>query len=555
MMYDICVIGSGAGAGPIIYELSKQGHKVCVLEKGDFYKREDFSKDELAVTRRSVYNPKLEDEYHTVEEYINEEWTKFPTYDTGWNFNNGNLVGGSSNFMSGFFYRLKPDDFKLASKYGKIKDSNIVDWPITYEDMEKYYDKVEKIIGVSGEVSDYKYQEPRSSKTFPFKALDEHPITKLIDKASKELNFSIVKTPRAIISEAYKQRSACYYSNYCGSYGCSSGAKGSSREALILPALKTNNLTIITNANVIKLNTNKDKKITSALYLSKQGSKKEVKAKLFILAAQAIESSRLLLNSKDANFPNGVANNSLNVGKNLLSSSGGIVTGTFDESVIPLKELMTPGLFVNRAIKDFYFTKEFKGGMVEMVFEHANPIRRANFFKWDENDSSKLLIGKELQDKLFSSFTKTKTLNMEIFADWSSNDNSFVSVDENYKDKYGIPVANIRIGTLKHDLEVSNFLAKKAVKLLKQMGAKNIQSNIDALPSSNLQAGGCRFGDNPKTSVLNKYCQAHEVKNLFVTDGSFMPSGGSVPFTFTIYANSFRVASYIKNNFNKLVDK
>jgi choline dehydrogenase-like flavoprotein len=419
--------------------------------------------------------------------------------------------------------------------------------------MELYYDKVEKIIGVSGEVSDYTHQEPRSSKNFPFKALEEHPITKLIDRASNELKFSIVKTPRAIISEDFKHRSACYYSNYCGSYGCSSGAKGSSREALVIPAMKTNNLSIITNANVIKLNTNKDKKITQATYLTKNGRKKELEAKLFILAAQAVESSRLLLNSKDKNFPNGVANNSLNVGKNLLSSSGGIVTGTFDESTIPLNDLMTPGLFVNRAIKDFYFTKEFKGGMVEMVFEHANPIRRANFFKWDENDSNKLLIGKELQNKLHTSFTKTKTLNMEVFADWTPNDNSFVSVDEKYKDKYGVPVANIRIGTLKHDLEVSNFLAKKAVKLLKQMGAKNIQSNIDALPSSNLQAGGCRFGDDPKTSVLNKYCQAHEVKNLFVTDGSFMPSGGSVPFTFTIYANSFRVADYIKDNYKNLV--
>jgi choline dehydrogenase-like flavoprotein len=553
MIYDVCVIGSGAGAGPLIYELSKKGLKVCVLEKGDAYKRADFSKDEISNVRRSTYTPKLEDQYHTIEEFMDNEWTKFPTYDTGWDFWNGNLIGGSSNFMSGFFYRLKPDDFNLASRYGKIKNSNIVDWPISYDDMEKYYDKVEKVIGVSGEVADYEHQEPRSSKNFPFKPLEEHPITKLIDKSSKALGFSIVKTPRAIISDSYKHRSACYYSNYCGSYACSSGAKGSSREALIIPALETNNLTIITNANVIKLNTNKDKKVSSATYLTSEGNKKSINAKLFILAAQAVESSRLLLNSKDENFPYGLANNSSNVGKNFLSSSGGIVSGVFDESAINLKELLVPGLFVNRAIKDFYFTKEFKGGMAEMVFEHANPIRRANFQKWDENNSNNLVIGKELQDKIFNTFTKTKTLNMEIFADWTPNDNSFISVDDKYKDKYGVPVANIRIGTVKHDLKVSNFLAKKAVKLLEEMGAKNIRSEIDALPSSNLQAGGCRFGDNPKTSVLNKYCQAHEVKNLFVTDGSFMPTGGSVPFTFTIYANSFRVADYIKENFEEIV--
>lgn len=550
MIYDVCVIGSGAGAGPIIYELSKKGLKVCVLEKGDAYKRADFSKDEIANVRRSAYTPKLKDQYHTIEEFMDDEWTKFPTYDTGWDFWNGNLIGGSSNFMSGFFYRLKPDDFRLASKYGKLENSNIVDWPISYDDLEKYYDKVEKLIGVSGEVSHYKHAEPRSSKDFPFKPLDEHPITKLVDDASRKLNFSIVKTPRAILSQNNKHRSACYYSNYCGSYACSSGAKGSAREALVIPALETNNLTIITNANVIKLNTNRNKKVKSATYLTKEGNKKEVKAKLFVLAAQAVESSRLLLNSKDENFPNGLANNSSNVGKNFLSSSGGIVSGVFDKDSMNLDDLLTPGLFVNRAIKDFYFTKEFKGGMVELVFDHANPIKRANFAKWD--DSNNLLIGKDLQDKLFNTFTKTKTLNMEIFADWTPNDNAFISVDEKYKDKYGVPVANIRIGAHKQDLKVSNFLAKKAEKLLEQMGAKEINSNISALPSSNLQAGGCRFGDNSKTSVLNKHCQAHEVDNLFVTDGSFMPTGGSVPFTFTIYANSFRVAEYIKENFESI---
>lgn len=553
MMYDVCVVGSGAGAGPIIYELSKKGLTVCVLEKGEAFKRTDFSKDEMATARRDIYTPKLENEYHTIEEYVDNKWTKFPTYDSGWNFWNGSLLGGSSNFMSGFFYRLKPDDFRLASRYGKIKGSNIVDWPISYDDMEKYYDKVEKIVGVSGEHSDYIHAEPRSSKNFPYKALDEHPITKLIDVSLKKLSFSVVKTPRAIISEDSEHRSACYYSNYCGSYGCSSGAKGSSREALIIPALNTNNVRVIANAFVIKLNTNKEKKIISAVYLSKSGEKKEVKAKLFVVAAQASETSRLLLNSKDENFPNGVANNSGNVGKNFLSSSGGIISGEFDSSAMPIDELLTPGLFVNRAIKDFYFTKEFKGGMLELVFDHANPIRRASFLKWDEKNSDNLVFGKTLQDKIYNTFTKKKTLNLEIFADWTPNDNSFVSVDEKYKDKYGIPVANIRIGAHKQDLEVSEFLEKKGRALLKQMKASSISSNVSALPSQNLQAGGCRFGNDAKTSVLNKYCQSHEVDNLFVTDGSFMPTGGSVPYTFTIYANSFRVADYINENFNKIV--
>ena len=165
-----------------------------------------------------------------------------------------------------------------------------------------------------------------------------------------------------------------------------------------------------------------------------------------------------------------------------------------------------------------------------------------------------LIIGEQLQNRIFENFTKTRRLNIEIFTDWTPNDNSFISVDEKYKDKYAIPVANIRIGTNPQDLKASKFLEEKAIKLFEQMGAKDIKSEISQLPSGNLQAGGCRFGNNPKTSVLNKYCQAHEVSNLFVTDGSFMPTGGSVPFTWTIYANSFRVADYIKDNFENIIN-
>lgn len=550
MMYDVCVIGSGAGAGPIIYELSQKGLKVCVLEKGDIYNEKDFSKDEMVV-RKSIYTPNLKDEYHTIEEFIDGSWQKFPTYETGWNFWNGSLLGGSSNFMSGYFHRLKPNDFKLASSYEVPKDSNIVDWPISYDDMEKYYEKVERVVGISGKVQEYEFSEPRSTKDFPYSALEENKIVDLIDKSCKELNYKSIKTPRAIITKQKGHRNPCYYSNYCGSYPCSSAAKGSSRASLIKDALLTNNVTIIPNAFVIKLNTNKDKKITSAVYLTKKSSKKEIKAKLFVLAAQAVETSRLLLNSKDENFPNGVANNSLNVGKNFLSSSGGIVSASFDERNMNLKDLLTPGLFVNRTLMDWYYTKEFKAGTIDILFEHANPIRRASNLRWNEDE---LIIGEQLQNRIFENFTKTRRLNIEIFTDWTPNDNSFISVDEKYKDKYAIPVANIRIGTNPQDLKASKFLEEKAIKLFEQMGGKDIKSEISQLPSGNLQAGGCRFGNNPKTSVLNKYCQAHEVSNLFVTDGSFMPTGGSVPFTWTIYANSFRVADYIKDNFENIIN-
>ena len=546
MIYDVCIVGTGAGASGVAHKLVEDGMNVVMLERGGFYKEEDFSKDEIAYCKREIVTPSFKDAYHTIESYRNGAWTKKRTDKTERTFFNGNIVGGSSNFMSGYFHRMKPKDFKLKSTYGALEGANVVDWGSDYSEFEPYFEEVERLVGISGEVTHFKHHEPRSSKNFPYPALDEHPISTKIDDACKTLDYIPYKTPRAILSKPKGERNNCYYSNYCGSYGCSSGAKSSARASLLQPMLKKKNLKIITHAFVKKL-AEKKGKINEAIYVNtKTKEEKSIKAKLFIVAGQAVESSRLLLNSKSKNFPNGLANNSGQVGKNLLFSAGGIGSGQFDENSMALNELMVEGKFVNRSLCDWYFYdedgKETKGGIVDFLFQHANPMTRATSERFNKG---KLLWGKELQDRIFHKLKKTKQLNFEVFNDWLPTDNCFVSVDEKYKDAYGVPVANIRVGAHKRDVEVGEYLAKKAENVLREMGAKNVSSNISPAPPPNLQAGGCRFGDDPKISVLNKYCQAHEVNNLFVTDGSFMPTGGSVTYTWTIYANSFRVGDYI----------
>ncbi|HHS91994.1 MAG TPA: GMC family oxidoreductase, partial [Campylobacterales bacterium] len=512
------------------------------------------SKDEVAYCKREIVTPSFEEAYHTIETLEGGKWVKTTTKETESTYFNGNVVGGSSNFMSGYFHRLKPNDFRLKSVFGDIEGANIVDWVTNYEEFEPYFEEVERLVGVSGEVTPFKYHEPRSTKAFPYPALQEHPIVKEIDKACKKLGYTPYKTPRAIITKAKGKRADCYYSNYCGSYGCSSGAKGSARAALIQPMLAKKNFQVIPHAFVKKL-VEKDGKVIEALYVDTQSKKEHrIQAKLFIVAGQAVESSRLLLNSKSKNFPNGLANNNNQVGKNLIFSGGGLGSGEFDESNAKLTDLMKEGLFVNRSLCDWYFYeedgKEVKGGIIDFLFEHANPITKAIGERFHKG---KLLWGKELQDRIYHRLNKTKTLKFEVFNDWLPNDNCFVSVDEKYKDSYGVPVANIRIGAHERDVEVGRYLAKKAEKVLEVMGAKNISSGISSAPPPNLQAGGCRFGDDPKTSVLNRYCQAHEVGNLFVTDGSFMPTGGSVTYTWTIYANAFRVGDYIVKHKEKWV--
>ncbi|MBT7040245.1 MAG: oxidoreductase, partial [Bacteroidetes bacterium] len=247
-------------------------------------------------------------------------------------------------------------------------------------------------------------------------------------------------------------------------------------------------------------------------------------------------------------------NNSGQVGKNLIFSAGGIGRGDFyfkDFTESQVKELQTRGPFVNRALQDWYVIDDpklgrIKGGTVDFLHEHPNPIRKANKLKY--GDQGKLVWGQELKDKLEFRFNEMKQLQFEVFNDWLPTDDCFVSLDPKVKDKWGLPVAKVRIGNHEHDIKVGKYLAEKSELLLKEMGARNITSSISGSPPPNLMAGGCRFGDNPKFSVLNKNCQLHDAENVFVTDGSFMPTGGSVTYTWTIYANSFRVADIIKSS-------
>ena len=556
-MYDVVIIGSGASGGAVAYTLCKAGYKVAVLEKGRLLKREEFSKDELAYCRRDLVTPNLFDEYHTIEEEVDGKWVATPTYESGWRFWNGNIVGGSSNFMSGMLHRLHPDDFRLKSKYGEITGANVVDWPISYEELEPYYTLAEELVGISGHYEPHKYEPKRSTPNFIQPPTKENAVVRLLDKSCKALDITPLVTPRAVLSKNKPGRDACYYSNFCGSYGCSSGAKSSSREALLKPALATGNLTLMSNSHVKYLHSDSKDEVSYAVVVDTiTGKEKHIKAKIFVVAAQAHESARLLLNSANKYHPSGLANSSGELGKNLIFSGGGSGQGELHkESLkeITFDELMTTGLFVNRSVLDWYFVDhwwdgKFKGGSVEFMFEHQNIITRARKKNYK---NGQLLWGEELGEHVVKRMTEQKSIRFEIFNDWLPNDDCFVSLDPTHKDKYGMPVGKLRVEGHPQDVKVGKYIAKKCKKILEEMGAQNIYSGISSSPAQNLVAGGCRFGNDAKTSVLNKYCQAHDVKNLFVADASFMPTGGSVAYTWTIYANAFRVADYIVQKLEK----
>jgi len=551
--YDVCVIGSGAGGGPVAVALAEAGYSVVVLEKGPWFKEEDFYKDEIACCRRSTYTPNLQDERHVLEESDGEGgWQAESTFQSGWDWWNGNCVGGATNFMSGFFHRMKPDDFRLLSAFGPVEGGNVADWPISYEDLEPWYDLVERRVGVSGRVVAHPHQEPRSSKDFPYPPTVEHPISAWIDQACRELGYHPLPIPRAILPVPAMGRNACAYTNFCGSYGCSTGAKGSSRAALLDQAVRTGRCEIRSRSMVSRLVSDQNGRVDAAEYVDSGGERKRVDARIFVVSCQAIETARLLLMSPGPKHPSGLANNGGLVGKNLLFSAGGSGSGDLAYAKLSpdrVRQLKVRGLFVNRALQDWYFHEDpetgerRKGGTIDFLFRHANAISRANSQKRD--GEGRLIWGKPLKDRIKAYFAEGRHLNFEIFCDWTPVDDCFVTLDPSEKDRWGLPVARIRLGYHPRDLEVSRFLGRKGAKALERLGAENVSWSVSGSPPQNLVAGGCRFGSDPATSVLDRNCRAHDVDNLYVTDGSFMPTGGSVPYTWTIYANAFRVARHI----------
>lgn len=537
-MVDVCIVGSGAGGAPMALELGRAGFKVVVLEKGAWYKTEEFVHDEILSSRRNFFMPLPWDEPHLWREGAerpysrsNEAWT-------------ANCVGGGTVHMSGYFYRLKPVDFRLRSELGAIPGANHADWPITYADLEPYYTKAEEEMGVSGEVIQHPFLEPRS-KGYPVPPLLSHPVADEIEKAAKQLGWHPIRTARGILSQPYRGRGACVYCALCGSYGCETGAKSGTNVSLIPPALATGNVELRPRCMATEVTVDAKGLAKSVVYLDADGVTQEQPARVIVVSATAVESARLLLNSKSGRFPNGLANDNGLVGRNLIFSSFGQSKATFRVSTQAEKKrwVTATAPFIDRSVQDFYLMPDErygfrKGGTLGFMWQHPNPIFAAvGIAKKGERG----LFGKALKDKL-REYRDSRILEFEIYGEFLSNPDTYVTVDSNVKDKHGLPVAAITIKRHPLDLKMTRFLVERGEEVLALMEPDTLERVGTAGETTILQGGTCRFGKDPATSVLNRDCQTHAVKNLYVVDGSFMPTSGGIPFTLTIAANSFRAA-------------
>ena len=529
---DFVVIGSGAAGGILAKELGGHGFSVVVLEQGPYLTESDFVHDEIKVLWEDLLtnHPKLQPNTFRKTPADKAKEQRALVY--------GRLVGGTSVHFTANFWRLHEIDFIERSKIGPIAGANLVDWPITYNDLEPYYTKVEWEIGISGLAGASPF-DPQRSKPYPMPPLPVKSSGVIFERAARQLGWHPFPAPMAILSQPREGRSACVNCGFCLSFGCEVGAKSSSLATAIRMAERTGKVEIRPNSYVHRIELNERGRATGAVYFDAQRNAHLQKAKAVILSANGAETPRLLLMSANKQFPDGLANSSGVVGRNLMLNSAAVSLGVFDE---PLNDYK--GFAVSRVLHDFYeLDKEkvgfYGGGGLDARFD-ITPIN----FAMGGLPPGTARWGKDFKSALHHNFTRT----MEVFGHGTSlavENNSF-SLDPDLKDAWGLPALRMTYKDHPDDLKLAKWLGARSLELLDAAGAK--QKWLFPIGESEFAVhllGTCRMGNDPKTSVINIDHRTHDVENLFLCDGSSLVTSGRGQPTMTIEALAFRAADRI----------
>jgi choline dehydrogenase-like flavoprotein len=444
-------------------------------------------------------------------------------------------------------WRFVPEDFRLKTLYGTPPGTTIEDWPITYDELEPYYSKAEWEIGVSGQAGANPFDPPRS-KPYPLPPLSyDHP-AEIFIRGAKKLAWHPFPLPLAIISEEYDGRAACIRCNYCERFQCEVDAKSSMSATLIPKALKTGHCDLRPSCMAREVVTDAQGRARAVRYYGPDKKLYEQPADLVIVSCSATESPRLLLNSKSKLFPGGLANRTGQVGRHIHDHTGGAsLMAYFEEEVF---EPLGPGFTVGAA--DFVHRNGsvLGGGVITTLAEPRIPLHFAKSFghqRW----------GGEAKSFVRRNFRRCLTVYSP--GQGMPTENNRVDLDPTMRDAWGIPVVRLTHKAHPMDFRSAQFLRNRMIDLMRAAGAieellpKPLSSEeieegtrkINWGGISEHQAGGCRMGNDPRGSVLNKFCQTHDVDNLFVVDGSFMPTIGGFNPSLTIQANAYRVSEYI----------
>lgn len=532
---DFVIVGSGAAGGVLARELSEAGFSIVVLEQGPHLRPEDFRHDELMYKYYDdlTWGPR-QGHPQTFRETENE--TASLTGNAMLNY--AHNVGGSSVHFAANYWRFREVDFIERSLLGPIEGTNFADWPITYQDLEPYYTRVDWEIGVSGIEGP---SDPPRSKGYPCPPMPVQSPGVLLERGGKKLGLHPYPAPVAILSQAHNERPPCMHCGFCWGFGCEISAKSSSLAAMIPLALATGRCEIRTLCTASRIETNDAGRATGVSYWDENGAQQLQKARAVVLAANGAESPRLLLLSESSRFPDGLANSSGMVGKNLMFNGWSWTVGKFEHPVNAHKSIPT-----TRVIHDYYSLDPALGfygggGIDSRCASDGTPISSADWAGPPDGPR----WGEEYKQSLRQIFTHTAAfVGHTTTLPLSSNN---VSLDPTVRDRWGRPALRTTHQYHPHDLQTMSFFEDRSEDLMEAAGATQTwgaTAENGPSPSSHL-LGTCRMGNDPENSVVDKFHRAHDVPNLFICDGSSLVTSGRGQPTMTIQALAFRAAEHI----------
>ena len=550
--YDVCIIGSGAAGGTAAKILTEGGLSVVMLEAGPPLDPARDYKEHLwpyDLEHRGIgVGGKLRGELNSEflapngawdidgEPYVSAPGSTFRWFRS-------RIVGGRTNHWGRIALRFAPVDFKSRSTDGMGDD-----WPITYEEIAAYYSKAESYIGVFGTKENISSAPDGVFMPPPPPRCTEV----LVKKACDKVGVLCVPSRMAILTKPLNGRAACHYCAQCGR-GCVTASNFSSSQVMIPPAQDTGRLTLITNAMAREILVGKDGKAEAVSYIDKTTrTEKRVNARAFVVAASACESARLLLNSRSRLFPDGLANSSGVVGRYLTDSVGSSGAGYFPQlaKVPPHNHDGVGGMHMYIPWWKFDRKNEFLRGY-HIEFYGGRFMPGAGDFDGvcEEYEG----YGAPLKQKCRSSYGSY--IGFEGRGEMIPNENSYCEIDPDVVDRWGIPVLRFHWRWSDNEIRMARDMQETFRSIVEAGGGTFLSKAGDGSSPRPYgitdggviihELGTARMGNNSKTSALNKYCQAHDVKNLFVTDAACFVSNPDKNPTLTILALSWRASEYL----------
>jgi len=502
----VVIIGSGAGGGTLANELAQKGVDVVVLEAGAMHTQGDFATEEWSAFKQLSW---LDNRTTSGNWRVAKDFPNLPAWIC-------KTVGGTTVHWAGASLRIQPHEFKAKTTYGDVQDANLLDWPVTRAELDPYYDRAEKKMGVT--------------RTNGNPGLPGNNNFKVMSAGATKLGYKECNTGHmAINSTVRDDRTHCFQRGFCFQ-GCRTGAKWSTLYTELPRAQATGRMELRPQSHVVKIEHDARGKATGVVYYDKDGKLQRQKARVVAVAGNAIETPRLLLNSQSSKFPDGLANGSGQVGRNYMRHTTGSVYGVFNDKVEMYKGTTMAGIIEDESVFDP--KRGFAGGYHLETLSLGLPFYAAFLDpgSWGPNFAAAM-------DQY------QYTAGMWIVGEDMPRESNRITLNTDVKDQYGLPVPNVHFDDHPNDEAMREHAYKQGSAVYEAAGAKATYL-VPPYPSTH-NLGTARMSAKAGDGVCNAHGQTHEVANLFISDGSQFTTGAAENPTLTIVTLAIRQADYI----------